>query len=149
MALRQTAADLFLKSMNGVHRAVLAVSRGRIGSNVLNMPAVQLHTTGRRSGRRRSTMLTAPIVDGDTLVVVASKGGDDRHPDWYQNLLAHPAVEVTRNGTTRPMTARPSTAEERAEMWPRVVAAYRGYSSYQQRTEREIPLVVLEPDARN
>jgi deazaflavin-dependent oxidoreductase (nitroreductase family) len=109
------------------------------------MPVVELHTVGRKSGRLRSTMLTAPVIDGDRVVLVASKGGDDRDPDWYLNLVAHPEVELTVAGRRRPERARRASAQEKAELWPKVVAAYRGYGSYQRRTGRNIPLVICEP----
>jgi deazaflavin-dependent oxidoreductase (nitroreductase family) len=112
------------------------------------MPVVELHTIGRRTGRRRSTMLTAPILDGDRVVLVASKGGDDRHPEWYLNLVAHPDVEVTVAGATRRMRARTAAADERGELWAQIVAAYRGYETYRRRTGREIPVVVCEPRTR-
>jgi len=75
-----------------------------------SMPALQLHTVGRVSGKRRSVMLTAPVHDDGCYVLVASKGGDDRDPDWYRNLVANPEVELTVQGTTIPMTARTATA---------------------------------------
>jgi deazaflavin-dependent oxidoreductase (nitroreductase family) len=109
------------------------------------MPIVELETTGRRSGRPRTVVLSTPLVDGERTVLVASKGGDDRHPDWYRNLVADPEVELTMHGTTRQMRARTADRDERAELWPRVVAAYPGYAAYQRRTSREIPLVVCEP----
>ncbi len=109
------------------------------------MPIVELHTTGRRSGQTRSVVLSAPIVDGDRVVLVASRGGDDRHPDWYLNLVVNPRVELTMRGVARPMTARPADDAEHAELWPRVVRAYRGYAGYQRRTSRRIPLVICEP----
>ncbi|HEX7133115.1 MAG TPA: nitroreductase/quinone reductase family protein, partial [Iamia sp.] len=79
------------------------------------------------------------------VVLVASKGGDDRDPLWYGNLVAQPDVEVTIAGTTTPMRARTATAEERAELWPRITTAYKGYAGYQKRTDREIPVVICEP----
>jgi deazaflavin-dependent oxidoreductase (nitroreductase family) len=111
------------------------------------MPVVELTTIGRKSGARRSTMLTSPVQDGDTMVLVASYGGDDRHPAWFLNLRDNGDVEVTMDGTTRPMRAHVASDAERAALWPRVTAASRGYAEYQTRTEREIPLVVLEPPA--
>ena len=90
-------------------------------------------------------MLTSPVQEGDTVVIVASYGGDNRHPTWFLNLRANPDVEVTMKGRTRKMKARVASAEERAELWPRVTEKYRGYASYQTRTDREIPLVLLEP----
>ena len=137
--------DLWMKGMNVVHRGLSAVSGGRLGTAVMGMTAVELHVIGRASGRRRSVMLTAPIYEPERVVLVASKGGDDRHPEWYRNLVADPDVELTVGGTTRPMRAHTADATERAELWPRIVAAYRGYADYQRRTEREIPVVVLVP----
>jgi deazaflavin-dependent oxidoreductase (nitroreductase family) len=109
------------------------------------MHVVELHTLGRRSGLARSTVLTAPVVEGDRVVLVASKGGDDRDPDWLGNVVAHPDIELTISGTRRPMRARVASAQEKAELWPRVVAAYKAYDGYRKRTEREIPLVICEP----
>ena len=131
--------------MNVVHRSLSAVSGRRLGSTVMGMTVVELHVIGRVSGRRRSVMLTAPIYEADRVVLVASKGGADRDPDWYRNLVANPDVELTVGGATRPMLARTADAAERDELWPRVVAAYRGYADYQRRTERAIPIVVLGP----
>ncbi len=111
----------------------------------LQHQAVELHTTGRKSGSRRSCMLTAPIHDEQRTVLVASKGGDDRDPDWYGNLVAEPDIELTIAGTTRPMRASTASAEEKAELWPQIVSAYKGYAGYQSRTTRDIPVVICEP----
>lgn len=145
MAMTETLMDGVVKTMNVVHRAVLKATGGRLGYQLVGMAAVELHTTGRKSGRRRSVMLTAPVFEDERVVLIASKGGDPRHPDWYHNLVADPDVEITHRGETRPMRARVANGEERAELWQRAVAAYRHYDSYQRRTEREIPVVVLEP----
>ncbi len=145
MSLKQSLADIRLKAMSRAHRMVLRVTGGRVLSSPLGMPAVELHTVGRNSGRSRSTMLTAPVIDGERVVLIASKGGDDRDPDWYRNLMAHPEIELTMAGRRRPMLARRASAEEKAELWPRVVAAYTGYGTYQSRTQRDIPLVICEP----
>ena len=145
MDLQHYLADISLKTMSQVHRAIVHLSGGQLLGSAFGMPVVELHTVGRKSGLPRSTMLTAPVIDGDRVVLVASKGGDDRDPDWYANLLAHPEVELTIGGRRRPMLARRASAAEKAELWPRVVAAYRGYGTYQDRTERDIPLVLLEP----
>ena len=139
-------SDLTLKAMNAVHRVLIAVSFGRVGRKVGEMPVVELFTTGRRTGRERATMLTSPLQLGDALVVVASRGGDDHHPAWYFNLLANPEVRVAvAGGAPVPMRARPMTDAERAEHWPAVTARYRNYANYQTRTDRVIPLVLLEP----
>ena len=138
--------DFTLKTMNAVHRAMLAVSGGRVGWNVLNMPVVELTTTGRKSGVPRSVMLTSPLQEGTTVVVVASRGGDDKPPAWLLNIEAKPEVDVVMNGKAKiPMTARVATPEERSRMWPLVVADHKNYAGYQTKTDRVIPLVLLEP----
>jgi deazaflavin-dependent oxidoreductase (nitroreductase family) len=145
MDVQQYLADISLKAMSGLHRAVVHLSGGRVLGSAFGMPVVELHTVGRTSGLPRSTMLTAPVVDGDRVVLVASKGGDDRDPDWYRNLVAHPEIELTMAGRRRPMRARRASPQEKAQLWPRVVVAYRGYGGYQRRTSRDIPLVICEP----
>ena len=136
--------DTITKTMNRTHRIVWKLSGHRLLTKPFGMPAVELHTTGRKSGQRRTVILTSPIHDDTKVVVIASKGGDDRHPDWYTNLVAQPDVEITMDGTTLPYRARTATPEERAEMWPTVVKAYKGYASYQTKTDREIPVVICE-----
>jgi len=145
MSIEQTVIDVVTKGMNVVHRAALRVSGGRFGKQVFGMQAVELHTTGRKSGQRRSVMLTAPLLEPGRVVLVASKGGDDRHPDWYHNLVDQPDVEVTIDGETTPMRARTADPAEKAALWPTIVAAYKGYAGYQRRTERDIPVVICEP----
>ena len=138
--------DRRLKLMNAVHRSVLRVTGGRVGRSVGKMPAVELTTVGRKTGKVHSVMLTVPVREGDTLVVVASRGGDDRHPAWYLNLQANPVVQLSlQGGPAQSMRAHTATPEERARLWPQVTAAYKGYAGYQKRTSREIPLVLLEP----
>ncbi|MFC4373044.1 nitroreductase family deazaflavin-dependent oxidoreductase [Nocardia halotolerans] len=137
-------SDMQLKLMNGVHRALLTLTRGRIGNTVMGMPSLELTTIGRKSGQPRAVMLTAPIVEDDMIVVVASRGGDPTHPAWFLNLRDNPDVEVAlQDGPRRSMAARVADAEERARLWPKVVAAYKGYADYQTKTSREIPLVLL------
>lgn len=139
-------SDLFFAAMNGVHRIALRVSGGRLGGQALGMPVLELTTTGRRTGRPRRTLLTAPLRDGDGYVVVASRGGDDRNPAWFLNLVADPHVVVTLPG--RPgeaMTARVIRSTERAELFERIVDAHPNYGGYQKRTRREIPVVILSP----
>jgi deazaflavin-dependent oxidoreductase (nitroreductase family) len=138
-------SDFALKTMNTLHRGVLKLSGGRLGWDAGGMKVIDLTTTGRKSGQKRSVILTSPVQEGSTIVVVASRGGDDNHPAWFLNLRDNPEVEVTIKGQRRPMVARVADAEERARLWPLVTAKYRGYASYQTRTEREIPLVLLEP----
>ncbi|WP_341267390.1 MULTISPECIES: nitroreductase family deazaflavin-dependent oxidoreductase [Gordonia] len=139
-----TVKDLGSKLMNRGHRLILAVSGGRLLSTPFGMPTVELHTVGRKSGLPRSCFLTSPVHDDERIVLVASKGGDDRHPDWYRNLQATPDAEIVINGVTRPVTARTATPDEKARLWPQIVAAYSGYASYQKRTSRDIPVVICE-----
>lgn len=138
-------SDLQLKTMNTIHRGLLKISGGRLGWTAGKMPVFELTTTGRKSGQPRSVMLTSPVQDGDTIVLVASRGGDDHHPAWFLNLRENPEVEVTTKDGTSKMTARIATAEERAELWPKVTGKYKNYAGYQSKTDREIPLVLLDP----
>ena len=138
-------SDPVLKAMNTVHRFLLTVSGGRLGWEAARMPVLELTTTGCKSGGLHSVLLTSPVQEGPAIVIVASRGGDDRHPAWFLNLVKNPEVEVAMKGQTRRMRARVAGPEERARLWPRVVAAYQNYGNYQAKTEREIPLVLLEP----
>ncbi len=139
-------SDLVLKTMNTVHRTILKVSGGRFGWEASNMPVLELTTTGRKSKQPRAVMLTSPLQEGSTVVIVASRGGDDQNPAWFLNLRDDPHVEVSLKGAPKqPMTARVATPDERARMWPKIVADHKNYGGYQKRTEREIPLVLLEP----
>lgn len=139
-------SDLVLKAMNASHRALLFVTRNRVGASFAGMPSLELTTVGRKSGQRRSVMLTSPLRDGDAYVVVASRGGDDTHPAWLLNLRDNPAVDVRVVGQpAQPMRARIADPAERARMWPLIAEKYKNYAGYQKRTEREIPLVLLEP----
>lgn len=138
--------DRQLKTMNAGHRLLLKLTGGKLGGTIAGMPSLELTTIGRKSGEPRSVMLTAPIVDGETLVVVASRGGDPTHPAWFLNLRDNPDVEVSvQQGPKRRMKASVASADERADLWPRVTKAYRGYAGYQRKTTREIPLVLLTP----
>jgi deazaflavin-dependent oxidoreductase (nitroreductase family) len=107
-------------------------------------PMLLLDHVGAKSRKKRTTPL-AYLADGEDLVIVASKGGHPRHPAWFHNLRANPAATIQVGSERRAIEARVATPEERGRLWPRVVQAYSGYAGYQDRTEREIPLVILEP----
>ncbi len=138
------ARDCTARAVTAFHETAYRVTGGRVGGRVARMPVLLLTTTGRKTGRRRTTPLTY-LDDGDRLVLVASYGGARRHPSWYLNLTAEPEVEVTRGRRTAHMRARTATPEEKAELWPRATSVYRGYAAYQERTTRDIPLVILTP----
>ena len=141
-------SDFGFKVMNAVHRGLLKITGGRVGWEVLDMPVLELTTLGRKRGRPHSVMLTSPVQDGQILVVVASRGGDDRSPAWFMNIRDNPEVQVALKGAAKQrMRARIATPEERAHLWPRVVADHQNYATYQARTSRQIPLVLLEPVA--
>ena len=127
------------------HRTLLRLTGGRFPRLILGMKPVELHTTGRKSGKQYSTMLSTPLHDDRQVVLVASKGGYQDHPDWYKNLVVNPDVELTIDDRRLPMRARSASPDERAKLWPAVVAAYKGYGGYQRNTDREIPLVICEP----
>ena len=138
-------SDLALKAMNLVHQTVLKVTGGKVGWEAARMPVLQLTTTGRKTGQPRTVMLTSPLQEGSTFVVVASRGGDDEHPAWFLNLRDDPDVEVTtKGGNRRRMHARVASPEERARLWPRITAEHKNYAGYQTKTAREIPLVLIE-----
>jgi deazaflavin-dependent oxidoreductase (nitroreductase family) len=139
-------SDFTLKTANAIHRALVKMTFGRVGWQAGPMPVVELTTIGRKSGQSRSVLLTSPVQEAETWVVVASRGGDDQHPAWYLNLRDHPEVEVSLQGKAKqPMRARTATPEERARLWPQVTTVHKGYAGYQEKTDREIPLVLLEP----
>ena len=126
-----------------VHRAVLQLSGGRLGTRLGHLEQVLLTTVGRRTGRPRTTPLAVTVVD-DRLVLIASDGGAARHPAWYLNLVAHPDVVVQRGTVRHRMRARTASGAEREALWRAAVANHGGYAAYQQRTDREIPVVLLE-----
>jgi deazaflavin-dependent oxidoreductase (nitroreductase family) len=141
MDLTRHAQRLF----TGVHRQVFDLTKGRLAGRAFGMPVVKLTTTGRKSGQPRDTMLTTPLHDERRVVLVASDGGAAHHPSWYLNLRRDPHVTATVSGRTRAMVARTAGAAEKTELWPRIVASYKGYAGYQTKTDRDIPVVILEP----
>jgi deazaflavin-dependent oxidoreductase (nitroreductase family) len=137
--------DSVMRVVTRFHRTVFKATRGRFAGRLAGMPVVMLTTIGRKSGQPRTTMLTSPVQDGDSIVIVASYGGDDRHPKWFLNLRDNPDVEVTGLGRNQRMRARIASPAEKEKLWPRVTTAYKGYAGYQTKTDRDIPLVILDP----
>ncbi|MEW2218143.1 nitroreductase family deazaflavin-dependent oxidoreductase [Streptomyces sp. NPDC006990] len=119
-------------------------SGGREGTTMRGMPVIVLTTRGAKSGKVRKTPLMRVEHDG-RYAAVASLGGAPSHPVWYRNVLADPRVELQDGPVRQDMTAREVTGEEKAVWWERAVEAYPDYADYQRRTDREIPVLVLEP----
>ncbi|MFF4529026.1 nitroreductase family deazaflavin-dependent oxidoreductase [Streptomyces sp. NPDC001407] len=118
-------------------------SGGTQGTTMRGMPVVVLTTRGAKSGKIRKTPLMR-VEHGGSYAVVASLGGAPKHPVWYHNIVADPRVELQDGPVRQDMTAREVTGEEKDRWWERAVAAYPDYADYQKKTEREIPVFVLE-----
>jgi deazaflavin-dependent oxidoreductase (nitroreductase family) len=132
------------KLITGANVALYRLTGGRLGATVRGVPVLLLDHVGRRSGERRTTPLMY-LEDGDDLVIVASKGGAPAHPAWWLNLQANPRTTVQVGSVKRPVMAREAAPDEKSQLWPRLVDLYPDYQDYQQRTERQIPVVILEP----
>lgn len=139
-----------IKVMSRVNTWAYRVSGGRLGGSWrvgsalrAPVPVCLLTTTGRKSGEPR----TFPLLhfpDGDRVLLVASQGGLPKHPQWYLNVLADPAVTVQVGRRSRAMTAREATSAERDELWPRLVERYADFADYQANTSRVIPVIICE-----
>lgn len=135
--------QLFVEALK-VHQAVYEGTRGLVGHRILlGMPALMLRTTGRRTGRTRTNALVYGK-DGDRLLVCASNGGHRKPPAWLLNLEADPEVEVQVKEDRFKAKARVATPEEKAAMWPTMTKEWPAYDDYQKKTDRPIPIVVLE-----
>lgn len=115
-----------------------------MGGRFAHGPVLILTTTGRKTGKQRSTTLLYHA-DGDALVVVGSNAGSERAPAWALNLLAHPEACAQIGSQRRPVRARLTAGTERADLWATMNAMYLGYDDYRARTDREIPVFVLTP----
>ncbi|HKN92989.1 MAG TPA: nitroreductase family deazaflavin-dependent oxidoreductase [Thermoleophilaceae bacterium] len=135
-----------LRRVMAGHTAIYQASGGRVGHRFggLIPQTLLLEHVGAKSGTKRISPLTYTKGDGDDLVLVASKGGYPKNPAWFHNLKAHPDTVVQVGRERRTVRARVATDEEHKRLWPRVVETYSGYAAYQKRTDRKIPLVILE-----
>lgn len=134
-----------LKLVSSLHVALFRASGGRIGGRLRgNLPVLLLTTTGRKSGRQRTTPLLY-VQDGEEYAIVASVGGAPKHPAWYLNLGDNPDAGIQIGPRRIAVSARTATAEERSRLWRLATEMYAGYDRYQARTTREIPVVVLTP----
>jgi deazaflavin-dependent oxidoreductase (nitroreductase family) len=138
-------ANPLIKAMSRLNTWAYRATNGRLGGRFRGgAPVMLVTTTGRKTGRR----VTLPLLylrDGERVVTVASKGGMDHHPLWYRNMVANPEVDVQIGPETKAMRARTASVTEKTALWPRLVAMYPDYDAYQARTERDIPVVILEP----
>lgn len=127
-----------------VHRVLWDVSGGRIGSRTAGLPVLELTTTGRRSGEPRSALIHY-LAHGDAFVVIGSNVGRDKPPAWALNLLANPRARLRTAGREIEVHARVATGPERETLWLMAVAEKNDYAVYTTRTDRELPVFVLEP----
>lgn len=133
------------RAVTAAHVWVFQRTRGRVLGSFDGAPLLVLHSTGAKSGLRRRTPMIH-LVDGDNLVVVASIAGNPKNPAWYYNLRAHPDdVEVDVRGGRHRVRARQADAAEAGALWPRLEALWPAWKTYQTRTDREFPVMILEP----
>lgn len=138
------AVERLLAPMLGVHQWIYEKSDGRVGASLGGRPMLLLRTVGRRSGEARTSALLY-VPDGDSFAVIASKGGHPQHPGWFHNLSAQPDVEIQVGRERIPVRARVAEGAERERLWARADEVNKGqYSTYQSRTDRQIPVVVLD-----
>ena len=135
-----------MRRFMGLHTRLYQLSDGRLGHKLPGVPGkmLLLDHVGAKSGKRRTSPLLY-VRDGEDLVIVASKGGFPKHPAWFHNLMANPDTTVQVGSEVLAVHARVAQPEERDALWAKAVAGYHGYEDYKARTDREIPLVVLEP----
>lgn len=125
------------------HTFLIRATDGRLGGRMFDSPVLVLITTGRKSGKRRETPLLY-VEDGDDLAVIASNGGTASHPAWFLNLVALSEAEVRfADGRTERVRAEEARGEGRRRVWGMAVGMYPRYEDYQEKTDREIPVVVL------
>jgi F420H(2)-dependent quinone reductase len=130
-----------------LHVAVYRATGGRIGHRAPGAPpTVLLDHVGARTGQKRTTAL-AYFLDGEDVVVVASKGGHPKHPAWYHNLVANPDTTIQVGSERRAVRAHVATPEEHARLWPKAVEANRLWGEYQKRATRQIPMIILRRNA--
>lgn len=127
-----------------LHSSVYRASGGRVGGRMMKSPVLLLITTGRKTGKERTTPLLY-LEDGGNLVVVASNGGAPNDPDWWLNLKADPAATVEMEDKRLRVRAEEVGGEEKHRLWTRLVEMYPSYADYQRKTDREIPVAVLRP----
>jgi deazaflavin-dependent oxidoreductase (nitroreductase family) len=134
----------FIRFFSAVHRGWYRLTGGRVGAKFHGAPSVLLTTKGRKTGKERTWPLLA-VREDDAYVLTASYGGHDQHPGWYLNLVANPDVTVRDGKRTIRGRARVAGGAERDQLYQRFVDVYSTYGDYAKATEREIPVVIVEP----
>lgn len=130
--------------LSRIHTALYRLTSGRIGRRLVDNDMLLLTTTGRHTGRPHTVPLLY-LRHGDRYVVFASWGGRDRHPEWYLNLLIDPSARAQVRNQRHPVVATTAHGPERDLWWTRALTTYSGYSTYEARTDRHIPVVFLDP----
>jgi deazaflavin-dependent oxidoreductase (nitroreductase family) len=155
MAERETSTErdlsgparLAWKLGSGAHAGVYRATGGKLFGRMGKSPILLLNTVGRKSGKRRTSPLLY-VMDGEDFVIIASKGGASAHPAWYLNLIANPEAMVEVGDREVRVRAEEADSEEKSRLWQKMVEMYPAYDAYQEKTEREIPLLVLRPVER-
>ena len=132
------------KLFSSLHAFWYRLFRGRLVGKMGKAPILLLTTTGRKTGKERELPLLYQQ-EGDVIYIVASNGGRPHHPAWYLNLRDNPEVKVRIGTDERTMVARTANDDERARIWPKMTAVYKSYDSYVKKTDRHIPVVILDP----
>jgi deazaflavin-dependent oxidoreductase (nitroreductase family) len=135
-----------IRVTSALNKCLYRATGGVIGGRFGKADILLLTTTGRKTGRRRTTPLLY-LKDGEDFVLIASNAGDDRNPGWWVNLKADPHGSVQIGRARTAITARQATPEEKTRLWPSVIDIYPGYDEYTTRTNREIPVVILSPQS--
>jgi len=133
---------MITRTISGTHEFWYRMTGGLVGGSLGRLPVLLLTTTGRKSGKKRTTPLVY-LADGDNFVIIASNGGSDQHPEWWLNLRANPNAEVQVGPDVKYVVAERAEGTERERLWREVNELYHGYEEYQRSTKREIPVVVL------
>ena len=136
--------NVLIRVVTDVNKWLLLRSHGRFGKRFLGVPVLLLTTVGRSSGKARTTPLFY-LREGESLVLVASRGGTARHPDWYQNIERNPQVAVQIAKERRGMSARTATEEEAQELWPKLVSMFPIWERFQHHSSRSFPVAILSP----
>lgn len=141
-----SAATRFsMRFLGTLHGSLYRLSRGKIGGKLGQLPVLLLTTTGRKSGQPRTWPL-GYLRDGERLIIVASASGEPKHPAWYLNLRADPRVTVQLGGEEVVMYAKTATGAERVQLWDQLIVVFPAFAEYQQKTAREIPVVILSKE---